>query len=628
VSLENPSLTSRNFYDTYFQKSKIIEALVLLNLIEYIEDIDGIDATDFTFTNNNLNIKITQVDSSRIESDEIEYFRRYTRYLDIVSDSDEIILSIPLDLREDTNHIGFDELFDIANSSIADFYNSVDIKIIDVYNTISTGDYSDTLDSLKTLLETNLYAFLTSIFPNTNTDEKIYFGTANNKKLEDLLTIYFNDTVNLFYNKDLILDAYQNSNATTAEKNYANEYETTIAKDGQQIIFIDIKDLDISNYINKSYIEYNDDGTVDSEIDTYGKKIRDIFEISSTTILTGRFTYTILYKEVNPILREQSLSDSQEYIISRMINTSNPTKDTLFKSNNNGISFSSGADTYYRSYIEKDELFQINSDFYRYKFFYNNAYISRLSNESDIIGYYVEDNLNNNYGSKDYEKKEIELFLTIYQQTRDYYYRVLLNKSFIQENDYKLYEKLFISFFAIERFLNAKIENIHDPDYFNSTDIYNFLESYGLGVLNDEKYDFIIDGKDFKLNVIKLFNELVKLKGSRDVISVILRIFEIGDFEADIKKFLIYEDAEIGNSDFENKFEFKVTIDNIYKGITVTKSDDLPETGYAMLVELDDEKYLYELYKDGGKIDSDPPSNNDYFFDIKSKKFQRYNDAD
>jgi hypothetical protein len=626
VSLGNSPLTSRNFYDTYFQRSKIIEALVLLNLIEYIEE-KNIDTTDFTFDNNNLNIRITQVDSSRIVSDEIQYFRRYTRYLDIVSDSDEIILSIPLDLREDTNHIGFDELFDITNSDINDFYNSDDIKIIDVYNTISTEDYSDTLDSLKTLLETNLYAFLTLIFPDTNTDEKIYFGTADNKKLEDLLTIYFNDTVNLFYNKDLILDAYQISNATTAEKNYANEYETTIAKDGQQIIFIDIKDLDISNYINKSYIEYNDDGTVDSEIDTYGKKIRDIFEISSTTILTGRFTYTILYKELNPILREQSLSDSQEYIISRMINTSNPTKDALFKSNNNGISFSSGADTYYRSYIEKDELFQINSDFYRYKFFYNNAYISRLSNESDIIGYYVEDNLNNNYGRKDYEKREIELFLTIYQQTRDYYYRVLLNKSFIQENDYKLYEKLFISFFAIERFLNAKIENIHDPDYFNSTDIYNFLESYGLGVLNDEKYNFIIDGKDFKLNVIKLFNELVKLKGSRDVISVILRIFEIGDFEADIKKFLIYEDAGIGNSDFENKFEFEVTIDNIYKGITVTKLDDLPETGYAMLVELDDEEYSYELYKDRSEIDSELLSN-DYFFDIKSKKFQRYNGAD
>jgi hypothetical protein len=246
-----------------------------------------------------------------------------------------------------------------------------------------------------------------------------------------------------------------------------------------------------------------------------------------------------------------------------MIENNYPSFSLLFASNKGGVSFSTSADTYYRGYTEQDELFQINNDFYRYRYFYSNAYISRLSNESDIIGYYVGDGstlseFTNNYGDRDYEKREIELFLTIYQQTRDYYYRVLLNKSFIQEGDYKLYEKLFISFFAIERFLNSKIENIHDPDYFNSTDIYNFLESYGLGVLNDEKYNFILGERDYKLNIVKLFNELVKLKGSRDVISVLLRVFEVGDFEAEIRKFLIYEETDYNNGikDSEGTIKF------------------------------------------------------------------------
>ena len=225
-----------------------------------------------------------------------------------------------------------------------------------------------------------------------------------------------------------------------------------------------------------------------------------------TGIDTGqKFTYTVLYKELNAVLRELELIDVQEIIFSRMLMT-DPGKEFLFQTNKNGISYSLNAYNLYLIYDEGEELFQLPEVYQRYNNFYGNMYIARSLNESDIIGYYVGDSTTStefihNYGQFDYQKMEIYNFLAIYKSTRDYYYKVLLNKSFIQEDEYMLFEKLFISFVAIERFLNSKIENLRDPDFFNATDIYNFLESYGLGVLNAERYNFVIGGKDYKLNI-------------------------------------------------------------------------------------------------------------------------------
>ena len=41
---------------------------------------------------------------------------------------------------------------------------------------------------------------------------------------------------------------------------------------------------------------------------------------------------------------------------------------------------------------------------------------------------------------------------------------------------------------AIERWLTSKIENLKNFDYYNDEDIKNFLESYGLGVLNQSSF--------------------------------------------------------------------------------------------------------------------------------------------
>jgi len=520
-------MTALEFYDSLFTKSKLIEAIILIRLVYYINnDISTIfsstEALDFEFdaitaTTNNVGTFKKLSYSSRTDAGAIEYFRRTENSIQIKSNDGSILLTLPLNITEA-----------IGDSAFSTFSTEITKEVF------STLETENSLSAIFSTLEDSLYEFLTTLYDSEESNEQDYFGTDTSRLIQTKLNAAYTNTAKLFKNKDLIQDNWFNSTAMVDSKNYANEYETTIAKDGQQLIFIDAKDMIISGL---SDLQLNGTDTTDGLLDLF-----------SGIDTTQRLTYTVLYKELNIKLREQCLIDSQEYIISRLITTT-PGKEILFATNKSGISFSSSADTYYKNYIELDSLFQISDDFYRYKYFYNNAYITRLSNETDLVGYYVGDSstlseFTNNYGDKDYEQREIENFLNIYQETRNYYYKVLLNKSFIQETEYKLYERLFISFFSIERFMNAKIDNIHDPDFFNSTDIYNFLESYGLGVLNDKAYDFILEEKDYKINIIKLFNELVKLKGSRDVISILLQVFEVGDLEAEIKKFLILENTD------------------------------------------------------------------------------------
>ena len=84
--------------------------------------------------------------------------------------------------------------------------------------------------------------------------------------------------------------------------------------------------------------------------------------------------------------------------------------DSLFKVNKKDISYLDTINNLYKAYKENKELFVVDKSFDRYKYFNNNIYMSRISDESDIIGYYIGDNtvntsFINNYGYKDYQKR-------------------------------------------------------------------------------------------------------------------------------------------------------------------------------------------------------------------------------
>lgn len=173
-----------------------------------------------------------------------------------------------------------------------------------------------------------------------------------------------------------------------------------------------------------------------------------------------------------------------------------------------------------------------------------NPYIGRKACESDVINYYIGDSyISNSYGYYKYEKEEISLFLTIFKQTRDYFYKVLLNESFINEKDYSSYEKIFLIFWSIERFLSYKIESNKDIDKFDQTDIKNFLESYGMGNLADAAVDNSYYLEDIVKNVLKHYIPLNQNKGSRKIFPILEESFTISDGALDIYKTILARDT-------------------------------------------------------------------------------------
>jgi hypothetical protein len=561
TNLNLNNLSAKEFIERYIDKSKIVEGMVLLVLISFldtknavgvnypdrgaffnagngtiirdltrileardffIKDPSSTYSKDFNFINEDVYL-VNETQSIRYDENLQKYYRRLQKSLEVKDSSNKRIMFIPVRLDENEVLISQNIYTDVPNTTVT----------IDVFNPITLVNNKTTFLQLYQELKDNLYGFIDQIknfednalsFPHS-----YFFSPSQVKIVTESIRVNIVEVARLFYYKDLIQDNSYLENTPNPTKNFANQFEQTSTKDGQQIIFIDIKDMDISK-----------------ESQTIRDTVRSLFNYPVNVFSINKFTYTVLYKELNESLRESCMIDNQEFIFARLMFPAGIGKQSIFEAKRSGVSFLTSINSLYKLYEETSELFKLVDEFYRYKYFYNNMYISRLSNESDLIGYYVGDNTEgssfiNNYGSADFQKQEIASFLNIYRSTRNFYYQVLLNKSFLQEEEYKLYERMIIIFMAIERFMNSKIDNIHNPDYFNSTDIYNFLESYGLSILNQERFNFVIGSKDYKLNIVKYFNDLVKLKGSKDVISVLLKVFDIPDISVEIKKFLILE---------------------------------------------------------------------------------------
>lgn len=230
--------------------------------------------------------------------------------------------------------------------------------------------------------------------------------------------------------------------------------------------------------------------------------------------------------------------------------------------------------TFQKSYRNQEDAYKLllipDSTIDTYRYLYANAYIARKAEESGIIAYYYGDNyekLSNGYGQYSYEKEEIKTFLNIYEQTRLYYYKVLLNKAFINESFYPTYEKLFLLFVSIERFITSKIDTIKDIESMSFSDMTNFMESYGLknlsDLVSDTKTGTFINKERYVRQLLHNYTTLLHEKGSRAVIDKLLTIFDYGSSDIDITKYMIYDDEfskidKTTESD-TNKTKFTVT---------------------------------------------------------------------
>jgi hypothetical protein len=563
-----------DFYRNYFLKSNIIDMMIALISISYLnseesanpgileinssgnvvrnpaitfenelfynEDLLNDNFKEMYFTNEKAKIvSETLVTATSTTSGQLQ------KYIEIRNDALQLIIRIPYALYSVTLG-GVETLIEkyvfLTEASIVSNEISFSNLAFDLKNNL--------IKFLKNIDITEEVASIRGLDASRYISELSYFYIGNTETLFSNIASIVTEIPKIFYNKDKIIEnIYKSDNEE--QKLEASLFETKSSQEGKQIIFLDFKGVDF---------------TSDSTLLAKAKELFDsqlgLQSLDEETAVKYNLTYTVLYKELNPVLRRLCLSDVQDFKLARLFGDfSYAYKSILESKREKDYSFLTETETLYRLYKEKNEVFELDGDLNRYKFLYSNMFIARDSNESDIIGYYVGDNSADsnfirNYGYKDYHKYEIEKFLEIYKTTRDYYYKVLLNKSFIQEEAYFLYEKLFIGFVAMERFMSSKLQNLRNPDFFNDTDVFNFLESYGLGILN--QYNFFLGSKNYKINIIKNFAELNKKKGSKDVIDLLGRMFDVGDVIVDINKFILAEEV-----DWEDQDSFQISLRSV-----------------------------------------------------------------
>ena len=239
----------------------------------------------------------------------------------------------------------------------------------------------------------------------------------------------------------------------------------------------------------------------------------------------------VVYKELNEEIRKIDNSYIQNKIIAKYLIE---TGDYSFATTEGKLGLSLFENIYNATpnfILSQNEIDIFNS-------LKTNSYVIRHGRESDLIAYLMGDIID--YGNTSDTKKEIETILKLYTETRDYYYRVLLNKAFILDDLYPIYEKLFIIAYTIERFISSKIDYVLDIDHFNDTDCKNFLESFGLEILNKQiANNNFADSLEYKKRIIADYNDLMSQKGSKAIIDEFFKIFNYGENEITIYKYLI-----------------------------------------------------------------------------------------
>jgi hypothetical protein len=550
-----------DFYTNYFLKSNIVDMIIVLIIISYLNSEESsqpgafqINPIDGTITRNpSLSFENENFYDENLLNDDYKdmYFSDERAYIisevqveptstslgqllkliEIRNDRMETVIKIPYALysvNESMVETLIEKYVFLTEASISSNRISFSNLIFDLKNNL--------INFIKNINITNELSSISGLDTSKYISTISYFYIGTNETIFSNIFSSVSEIAKIFYNKDKILENFYINN-NEEEKLEASLFEIRNSQNGNQIIFLDFKGIDFSKN-NK---------LLNSAKELFSTTL-GIQQSDEDTLIKNNLTYTVIYKELNPVLRKLCLADVQDFKLARLFGDfSYVYKNILESKREKDYSFLTETETLYRLYKEKNEVFDLDGSLNRYKFLYSNMFVARDSNESDIIGHYVGDNSTDsafirNYGYKEYQKYEIEKFLEIYKTTRDYYYKVLLNKSFIQEEAYFLYEKLFIAFVAMERFMSSKLENLRNPDFFNDQDVFNFLESYGLGILN--QYNFFLGAKNYKVNIIKNFASLNKKKGSKDVIDLLNVMFDVGDTLVNINKFILAEEVD------------------------------------------------------------------------------------
>lgn len=365
----------------------------------------------------------------------------------------------------------------------------------------------------------------------------------------------------------ILVFAEADSSNSNINKRMASSTERALADIGEPLSFFDIKLY--SNVFDTTKFDKNiiNEENIEEVFKMFGISYIGEQNISSNEI---NMNFQILYKELNINYRNILESD----IIDLIASMKKDTIKRLLEKKRNSVDIdvqdairTTSNNIFIRDIRDKNNKITATTKLFKYR--YANPYAARRASESEIIAYYIgDDYISNRYGVYSYQKLEINKFIELFKEVREYYYRVLMNESFINEGDYFAYERTFLTFLTILRFITSTLDDVRDIEMFSRNDIENFLESFGFGSLANilDTSDFI-NSETYAKAIIKRYIDLVKNKGSRSVIDVLEDAFTIGTGELVIYKNLLvkyvgdYEESSsssvstygaLDKEDFEN----------------------------------------------------------------------------
>ena len=330
----------------------------------------------------------------------------------------------------------------------------------------------------------------------------------------------------------------------TADKRSASDTERSLAENGDPLIIFDIKIFNENIFTteeDQKYIKYINKLTDKNIIGNFGDEITDGQDVC----------FQLLYKELNVAYRDVIESDIVDLASAMMWENI----ELGFIESKNSITRSIGSvirnipDNYFITDIYDDNEDIIGTT-KLFKYRYTNPYMCRRGAESELIVYYSGDNyISNGYGQYSYQKSEISQFIGIFKETREYFYRVLLNEAFVHEEEYSAYEKTFLTFLAVMRFMDAKLDTIRDIETFTRDDIENFLTTFGLGSLAKIlDVSIFLNSEAYSKALIRRYVELMQNKGSREVINVLQEVFSLNTTELVIYKNILVGEKNIDES--------------------------------------------------------------------------------